>query len=129
LSTFEKIQWDLKYDTQIMVIDGQHRKLFDLYNRLVDLEDSNDPKLLQSAYEELLEYSVKHFTYEEHIMDLFSYSDFNTHIAEHKRFIETLKDLMSGNTAKAPLMGFLKHWLTAHIMEYDLDYGIEIFKG
>jgi hemerythrin len=120
----------------IAEIDSQHRRLFELLSEMkgwsgTDLEHAASLDILDS----LSEYAAVHFAVEESVMRMLHYPATAAHIAEHKRFTDTL-DIFRHRLLKEQrsidLVDFIKSWLVDHIdrvdrayVEYFLDKGIE----
>ncbi|TGK51394.1 hemerythrin [Leptospira bouyouniensis] len=133
--------WDEKYETKISEIDSQHKKLFRLINQIEIIYDenrdhlSNKSKSLVDAVSELEDYTISHFLIEERVMELNQYPDLEAHKKQHDRFtdkiLELKKRLTSGtlltndielNQFFSELIGFLRLWLTNHILQEDMNY-------
>lgn len=119
------ISWDNSLAIGHDLIDSQHKGLFDLINRLFDVQQSGAGG--QSVLEVLIDlyrYTATHFTEEEWLMARARCTDLARHKAEHDGFVRQLDALAS--RAKAgeegvPLetMGWLVEWLVEHITVMD----------
>ncbi|HBF34086.1 TPA: hemerythrin [Candidatus Sumerlaeota bacterium] len=122
------IEWSSTLSVNVKEVDDQHKKLFNLINKL------NDAMLQRRAKEEmghviseLLQYTVIHFSLEEGYFDKFGYPDAPAHKAEHVHFIAEVKkfknDFESGKLGLSiEIMTFLNDWLKKHIMGVDKKY-------
>lgn len=74
--------------------------------------------------DELVDYTVKHFAFEEKLMREHGYPQTEAHPGEHKKLIADVtrfkKRWDAGETAAgAELMAFVAEWLIKHIMKVD----------
>ena len=122
--TPERIEWSARYEVGIEVIDGQHRHLLELVNRLGDeLRGARDPDSLTDGLRELLRYTEHHFATEERLMDEVGASA-DRHRSEHHRLIDSLsnKTLRVGPEDVSESSRFLQDWLFSHIDEVDRPF-------
>ena len=125
--------WKEEYLTHVKELDEQHRKLVELINNLyADLLEcqNNDQKqsLVNRLLEELIEYSVYHFTAEENLLLQYEYPRYELHVEEHERFksqvAQFMKDQSEAERALPfPLVVFLRDWLISHVLTEDKQYG------
>jgi methyl-accepting chemotaxis protein len=109
-------------------IDKQHEKLVSLINQLhkiMKLRLGN--KKAAEILDELVEYTVTHFGYEEKIMKEYKYDDLVEHSRKHVELIgkvgEFQRQFKQGNAMLTmDLMDFLKDWLVNHIQGTDKKY-------
>jgi len=109
-------------------IDKQHEKLVGLINELhkiMKLRLGN--KRAADILNELVEYTVTHFGYEEKIMKEYNYEDSVEHSRKHVELIAKVGDFQKqfnqGNAMLTmDLMDFLKDWLVNHIQGTDKKY-------
>ena len=76
----------------------------------------------------LIDYTVRHFTEEEKLMEKHAYPQLAQHKVEHKALVDKVvafkKDFDAGGASITPeLMTFLQKWLTDHIQSVDQKYG------
>ncbi|TGL24425.1 hemerythrin [Leptospira yanagawae] len=133
--------WDVKYETNISEIDSQHKKLFRLINQIETIYEENKghlslkTKSLIDAVSELEDYTLSHFLIEERVMELNQYPDLEAHKRQHDRFTDKILELKNRLTSNSlltndnelnqffsDLIGFLRLWLTNHILKEDMDY-------
>ena len=120
-----RVQWSPRYEVGIEVIDGQHRHLLELINRLQQALDSNDDlDLLVESLRELVRYTEHHFATEERLMDEVGASA-ERHRGEHRRLLESLmRFTVKLDTASVSESShFLQDWLFRHIDEIDRPFG------
>ncbi|ABZ92920.1 hemerythrin [Leptospira biflexa] len=133
--------WDVKYETNISEIDSQHKKLFRLINQIETIYEENQnhlsakSKSLVDAVSELEDYTLSHFLIEERVMELNQYPDLEAHKKQHDRFTDKILELKNRLTSGtllsndlelnqffSDLIGFLRLWLTNHILQEDMNY-------
>ncbi|MCW5977249.1 MAG: hemerythrin family protein [Bryobacteraceae bacterium] len=76
---------------------------------------------------ELIEYTKAHFGYEERMMKLAAYPDYEVHKLQHDRLaarvLEFHKEYAAGRVLMSlDVMEFLKNWLQTHIKGPDKNY-------
>ena len=120
----QKIPWDDRYEIGIEMIDYQHKKLFDLVNRLYYLEDTGSYKEdLRVILYEFSDYMQTHFKDEEEYMLSISYPALEEHKQLHKEIIEYLSQIIHTpaklSIIKSKMKIVAKRALIDHIMEED----------
>jgi hemerythrin len=125
VATPRRVHWSARYEVGIEVIDGQHRHLLELINRLQqELDSGSDLELLVESLRELVRYTEHHFATEERLMDEVAASA-ERHRGEHQRLLESLMrftvKLDSESVSKSS--HFLQDWLFGHIDEVDRPFG------
>ena len=122
------LQWSNALSVNVKEVDEQHKKLIDLIRKLNDaMLQRRAKEELGNVINELLRYTIVHFSLEESYFDKFGYSDAPAHKVEHARFIaETKKFKREFETGKLgisiEIMTFLSDWLKDHIMGVDKKY-------
>jgi hemerythrin len=122
------IDWTNDLSVGIEEIDEQHKILVSLVNRLYQgIIHQTDVVVLQEILNELVQYTVVHFSVEESLMRIFDYSGYEEHKQYHQELTKQVKDLnekfKSGKaTISMELLSFLRKWLTNHIMVEDKKY-------
>jgi hemerythrin-like metal-binding protein len=128
------ITWSNMLSTGISEQDTQHKKLIDLINQLNDaMQAGQGAAVLGNVLNELVNYTVFHFSYEEKLMGQHKYEDTPAHKAEHLKFVQTVGDFKkkfdSGKAViSVEIMNFLRDWLTSHIMKTDKKLGQSLNK-
>ncbi len=127
------LEWEDKYSVGILIIDEQHKKLFDLINKTIYVEGHGDSKLaLMEIIEQMTDYAIKHFKAEEAYMREFNYPEYQDHKKEHDDFFDhTLvyfdKVVKDDRHVSNELHEYLTQWLVNHIQGTDRQY-IDCFK-
>lgn len=124
MSQNEKIHWEHDYSIGIKSIDNQHKKLFDLVNKLYDLEES---KNIKEEIREILyafnDYTIVHFRDEEAYMNSIGYPNFEEHKKIHEHIVESLSQIVHTpatlNIIKSKMRVVAKRVLIDHIVNED----------
>ncbi len=120
--------WNAQYSVNVKEIDDQHKVLIKLINDLHDAMKAGKGKdILGTILNELVQYTVKHFSYEENLFESKGYPDSKAHKEVHKKLIAQVTTLKNnfdnGNEViSMDVMNFLKEWLSGHIMGTDKKY-------
>jgi hemerythrin len=122
--------WLPVYSVNLPPIDAQHKRLFDLINRLHDeiVIKKSSFEVIGEALEELIQYTKTHFELEERFLASMQYPEIARHKAKHDAFTSQVmklqQDFAAGKiTVAAELMNLMRHWLTNHILKTDKQYG------
>lgn len=123
------MSWSDKLSVNIREIDEQHKRLVGMVNELHDAMSSGKGKEAMGAIlTGLVQYVASHFATEERHMKAHSYPGYLAHKAEHdkltKKALELQQQFQEGKPVlTVALMGFLKDWLSSHILGTDMKYG------
>ncbi len=126
------VDWDESYSVKVHLIDGQHKKLFDLANSYQKaFAEGRSENALRQLLDGLLNYSNIHFATEERYFVQFGYGETEAHIKEHKIFILKIAELTRKRKTGEKIehddvIKFLKIWLEGHIKGTDHKY-IDLF--
>jgi hemerythrin len=129
------IEWSQKLMVGHKDIDGDHRKLVDLVNRLHDAMKSGKSKdVLGAVLGSLIEYTKNHFAMEETLMAKVSYPALADHRKEHADLLKKADDLRQRFGKGEVMIGldtmnFLRDWLSEHIMNSDRKLSAYVAKA
>lgn len=125
-------EWKDSYSVNVDKIDEQHKKMFEIGGRITDLVLAKDEydhyDEIMSILQELTDYTIYHFSFEEKLMERYGYKDVDSHRIEHAFFIKKLekfcmKDIDADQKAvSADLIAFVSDWITSHILTTDFKY-------
>lgn len=125
-------EWKDEYSINIGSIDAQHKKLFEIGNKLSELvfskESFHNGKELLSILQELKKYTEHHFKYEENLMKMHGYVHFETHKNEHKTFFEKVHKAHNelNNYMEKDyfvyLIDMVSVWIINHILKEDMKF-------
>jgi len=129
MNTIEKIEWEPKYSVDIEEIDAHQKKMFDLFNQLIDIKNSEieDTKVYLNMISEISEHGRVYFSTEERYLKKKKYPDFGTHSKTHRQFIKSFISLrreISEDIANLTddVIKELQDWMTDHILTLDSLY-------
>jgi hemerythrin len=118
--------WDESLNTGIPVIDSQHRRIVDYINQLQDAISTDNESMVQEVLDDLVDYTVSHFSFEEHLQEQAQYANFETHKKTHEKFTQRIQDYQErfhgGEDIAETLLSDLRDWLIKHIKQDDADY-------
>lgn len=116
--------WDDRFAIGSELVDGQHRRLFELMAMLEDASrGQSDAVVVDHAVNALYGYIRFHFADEERLMEDLGYSGLEAHRRQHDAFILAYDDLVSSyryaDDFVTRLTAFIQNWLINHIMNED----------
>ena len=120
--------WSDEYSIGNFEIDNQHKKLFDILNRLFDIcVGTNEVDTVEAVMEDLGAYADYHFKFEEQHMQDVGYKDLDKHILEHSFFTKEImfakrRQVHNKSNTDNKLIEFLSNWLIQHVTEEDRKY-------
>jgi len=118
-----KFIWDTDLETENLLIDSQHREIFNRVNNLISaISIGKGKEETRKILGFLSSYVVYHFEAEENYMKISEYSDLDIHIMEHKQFINEINNIRSDFETNEDssfiteiLLNKLYDWLINHI--------------
>lgn len=123
------VKWANVAKTQIRIIDGDHRDLVKLINKLaVDLTDGGSDKLIDLDLDQFNAYALEHFRREEELMRRYHYPDYLAHRETHlefRRYFHAVRIVRRDDRHAVDLrqvLTYLTAWLTRHIGGSDVAY-------
>lgn len=121
------IEWRKDYNLGIDVIDKQHLRIAEYINRMHESIENGDHNSIEELFDELIDYTMTHFTFEEEILERAGYEFSSAHQRVHKVFIKKIteykRQFEEGNTDIAyRVLQMLRNWLINHIQHDDADY-------
>ncbi len=128
MGNIEKIEWEKKYSVDIEEIDLHQKKMFELFNQLIDMKKSKtDIKDCVNVIGEINEYSKLYFSTEEKFLKKKGYPDFNTHAKAHRQFAKisiSLRREISENEESLTydVIEEMRNWIINHILTLDTLY-------
>lgn len=123
------IQWEERFSVDLPQIDEHHRHLFKLLDKAYKaFGGPNANEDLTELLDELIDYAIYHFYFEEQLMGESNYSRLNQHRQAHDFFTSRIVTMHEEHhTGKRPLtldvLVFLQSWLINHIVETDGQFG------
>lgn len=124
--------WKDAYSVNIAEIDKQHNELFRIGGKIADLVNANDDQdhfdEIMVILQELKQYTIYHFEYEEKLMEQYGYVETDSHKIEHLFLIKKLKKFENKDIdteqkeAVVELVTFISDWIAGHILKTDMKY-------
>jgi len=122
------IQWSERYEVGIAAIDGQHREMVDIANRLLaGLRAGRERDELVETLRELVRAAEHNIATEERLMQEHGLAPAH-HAEEHRRLLEAIRhfDLRLDPGGLADAARFLHEWLLGHIDEDDRPFAEQL---
>jgi len=120
------IKWSADLNTNIHVIDEQHKKIVDYINDIHHVQETHDRNELGEVIAELVDYTISHFAYEEALMEKAGYPFIEPHKKVHQLFVGKVNTYVerfeAGEDVTKELLNMLQKWLINHIKNEDGDY-------
>lgn len=122
------IEWSERYAVGIRAIDGQHREMLELVNRLIEgLHAGREQGELVETLRQLVRATEHNIATEEQLMREYGLEP-ERHRAEHHRLLESVRSfhrrLEPG--AIAENSRFLREWLIGHIEQDDRPFAAQL---
>jgi hemerythrin len=122
------IDWQEHYAVGVAVIDGQHREMLELVNRLLQgLRDGREREDLVETLRELVRATEHNVATEERLMQEHGLSPLH-HADAHTRLLEAIRrfDLRLDPQGLARSASWLREWLLGHIDEDDRPFAEQL---
>jgi hemerythrin-like metal-binding protein len=119
--------WGDHLATGNQAMDGQHRHLFMLVNRLLDIpEETSATVVFERALAAVIEYLNEHFAFEKELMIAYAYPRLELHKACHAEFMADIAVLLEdcrfngwSTDLHSKVSGAAVRWLNTHIIDED----------
>ncbi len=121
------MEWKEEYSVKVPSLDAQHKRLFVLFNDLKNENAAGNDARVNSVIKELLDYTLKHFFYEEQLLKEYGYSSLEEHQDVHDRLTGSVMEYKRKMDRKEKIdveamLDFLYDWLINHILKTDMMY-------
>ena len=127
-----QLEWTADLETGIQVIDKQHRRIVDYINKLYHAQQYDSREEISDVLDELVDYTLSHFAFEESLMEDAGYTYVNAHKKVHQLFVRRVGDYQQrfklGEEIAEELLHTLRAWLINHIKNDDQDYAGDVRK-
>lgn len=124
------IKWTSALEIGIPVIDAQHHRIVEYINQVEQVQKSHSKAELLDVLDELVDYTISHFAFEESLMEEAGYPFANAHSKVHRLFAKRVeafqKRARAGEDITEELLHVLKAWLVNHIQRDDQDYSADV---
>ncbi|RPJ08743.1 MAG: hemerythrin [Spirochaetaceae bacterium] len=128
------IEWSDGLSVGVKLFDSQHKKLIEVLNALFSaMREGKGRDIVGDVLQELQQYTEYHFGSEEKAFKQYGFHGAETHIWEHRAFVEKVNEFIArfkkGEvTVTFEIFTFLKEWLIKHIRGSDSSYR-DFFQG
>lgn len=120
------LHWTSDLEIGIPVIDAQHERIVDYINRVDHAHRTHQMTEVQDVLDELVDYTLSHFAFEETLMEEAGYPFAKAHKKVHQLFARRIDNFQqqakAGEDVTEELIHVLKAWLVNHIKRDDADY-------
>ena len=119
------MQWDETMSVGVPELDSQHQTLIKLINETYADIQKHDEHRMATLLDQMREYAVMHFQFEEECMEKHGYPALDSHRELHDAFndkVDSFQQQLYSKTNFTQVFAFLSRWLTDHIMKEDRKY-------
>ncbi len=120
------IKWTSELELGIPVIDSQHQRIVEYINTVAHAQKAKSNKEVFDVLDELVDYTLSHFAFEENLMEEAGYPFTNAHKKVHRLFARRVSNFQkrakTGEDITVELLHVLRAWLINHIKCDDRDY-------
>lgn len=121
------VYWTADLDTGFEDIDEQHKVLVERINLFADAFETGNAVDTRVAMENLIDYTIEHFSYEEEMLRQAQYHMLEPHKKVHENFVNKMRDMQTRfengeHSAGEELLTLLDGWLFRHIRLNDHGY-------
>ena len=117
----------------IDVIDGQHQRIVEYINMLHEARLRGDRGAIERVIEEMVDYTLSHFSFEESMMEQAHYRFLQPHRRVHELFVRRVNEFQQrfklGEDylqVATDMQNALVTWLMNHIKREDMDYAATV---
>jgi hemerythrin len=127
------MKWETAYSVGIEEIDNQHKELLRLFSVVQDTVNADQGwSAIHFSILEVTDFARFHFRFEEALMRLYAFPDFENHCNAHLRILADADRLVGESLrddASSEVANFLRNWLITHIQGSDRSYAQHILAG
>lgn len=118
------LEWSESLAVGEASIDQQHKRLVELFNRLLNtLHANGSNQAIGDVLDDLVKYTQFHFAHEAELMEKYAYPERTDHLAKHDDLIRKVvvyrTRFEKGESVGGELTAFLRDWLINHILKTD----------
>lgn len=124
--------WKDEYRLDIDAIDEQHQKIFEIGRRLADAvfmpSGVDHETIARDVLNELKDYAVYHFQFEESYFRNSGYIHVETHLKEHQYALDRIKHIEESCADEnwkeivIKILDLVSHWIVNHILKSDMRF-------
>lgn len=127
------LNWTPDLSVGIDIIDNQHKRIVDYINQLHEARMRADRDAIGRVVEELVDYTLSHFSFEEAMMEEAKYRFLAPHKRVHELFVRRVSEYQQRfklgedvESVAADMQNTLVTWLMNHIKREDMDYSAAV---
>ncbi len=125
------LEWREEFQIGIEEVDESHKRMFNKVNELISVLGNQDCHAAREIFTYLANHYVESESEEEELMQRYTYPFLDSHLQEHKRFIDNfaaLKEEADEGNCDVQYLSFrtqllLLDWFTGHIAKTDRHLG------
>jgi hemerythrin-like metal-binding protein len=125
------MEWRPEFQLGLKEIDKPHRHLFNTVNAFLSSPNKADRAVMGDLFAFLANHTGTHFQTEENLMRRYNYPFIESHLQEHRRFIENFTALQKESCADESDLLYLSFriqfllldWFTGHLAKTDRHMG------
>lgn len=109
-------------------IDEDHKKLFEIANRILQLNiPDRNAKDLQALIKELYDYVREHFEREERYMESLGYPETDAHKKIHRAIVQDMNRSLNESYHLGQVLGSFRQLVTTWVLDHILDEDRKIY--
>ena len=127
------LAWTPDLSVGIDIIDNQHKRIVEYINQLHEARIRQDKEAISQVIEELVDYTLSHFSFEESMMEEAHYRFVAPHKRVHELFVRRVSEYQQrfklGENVEivaGDMQNTLVTWLMNHIKREDMDYSAAV---
>ena len=124
------VSWTADLSVGIEAIDDQHKRIVDFINDLHEASLSGNREIVGRIIDELMEYTVSHFSFEEAMMERAGYRLLRPHKKVHEQFTRRVTEFRHRfklrEDVASEMQETLIKWLMNHIKNEDRNYAATV---
>ena len=124
--------WQDDLNTGVEVIDRQHMRIVEMLNHLHVAQKSMERMAVAEVIDELVDYTMSHFAFEEELMEEAGYPFCAAHKRVHEVFTRRVSEyrlrFQAGEDVVDELKSMLARWLFNHIRNDDKAYSEQVLR-
>lgn len=115
----------IDYVGLVREMEYQHKRLSKMLKNMEKAQVAHErEEAVSEALNVMSDYSIKHFKFEEHAMEITNYPDLDQHRAKHKEFLEKTTEFCVDRTLTKTIpaeeiIHYLRNWLRVHHKKED----------
>jgi len=126
----EVLIWSPEMSVGNAEIDIQHRKLLDTANMVGELSGTDDHEVILAALDEVAEYALMHFSFEEALLQHSGFAGFDGHKGQHDVIRECVHTIVRNRElVTADMLNDVMTRLIRHILTVDREYAGHVAGG